>query len=229
MKTSLEPVTIAGIAAFQNLDSIQRSILASQLTKKIYRKGEAITNYSADEMDVFFILSGKVRTCAVSAKGKEIQFEDLGPGQMFGELAALDGQGRTSDCISMTESSLAVMSKTDFLAALESYSEFNRYVMMRLTTMLRKHIGRVVEFSVLSAKDRIRIELYRLAMQQGNPSDSDIKIHSTPTHSDIAARISSHREAVTRELKRLESLGVITWRPGEYVIHDLHALTTSLG
>lgn len=227
MNSSLESVSVAGIAAFDLLDSSQRADLASSLTKRICAKGEAITRHAANEQDVYFILSGTIRVCAFSQKGKEIQFEDLESGQMFGELAAIDGNGRTSDCIALTESSLAVMSQSDFITALDTYTSFNKYVMDRLTIMLRRHIGRVFEFSAHDAKDRLRFEIYRLAIQEDQLTNNEIRLTEAPTHADIAARISSHREAVTRELKRLESEGVITWRPGEYVVHNLDALTRS--
>ena len=53
---------------------------------------------------------------------------------------------------------------------------------------------------------------------------SAVSFKDVPTHADIASRISTHREAVTRELKSLEKLGVIDWRPGNYVVHDVTAL-----
>ena len=64
-----------------------------------------------------------------------------------------------------------------------------------------------------------------MSKQAANEADiSAVKFEDVPTHADIASRISTHREAVTRELKNLEKLGVINWRPGNYVVHDITAL-----
>jgi len=162
----------------------------------------------------------------VSDNGKEIQFEDLSPGSMFGELAAIDGKGRSSDCISLNDSTLISMSQSDFLAALDTYNGFNRHVMKRLAGIARRHIGRVFEYGAHSVQERLHFELYRMAIAQDNRLESDVSISNAPTHADIAARISTHREAVTRELKRLENLGIITWNRQKHIIHDLLALTS---
>lgn len=218
--------TAEGIIAFQSLDAVQRGALSKQLKVVVYKAGEFVVHHTGNERDVFFIVSGSIRVCMMSVCGKEVQFEDLESGEMFGEIAALDGKERTSNCVALTETKLAIMSQTDFLAALDTYNGFNRYIVKRLTYMLRTHMGRVFEFSTRNVKDRVRFEVFRIGMRaEGDPSQ-DIVIKDVPTHADIASRISSHREAVTRELKQLEKDGVITWKPGNYVIHKLNELTT---
>jgi len=214
-----------GIAAFQSLDSVQRGALSKQLTVAKFRAGDFVVRHSAAERDVYFIVSGTIRVCMLSSCGKEVQFEDLESGEMFGEIAALDGKERTSNCIALTETTLAVLSQTDFLAALDTYNGFNRYIVKRLTSMLRSHMGRVFEFSTRSVKDRVRFEVFRMGVRADGDPMQDIVISDVPTHADIASRISSHREAVTRELKQLEKDGVITWKPGNYIIHKLDQLT----
>jgi CRP-like cAMP-binding protein len=79
---------------------------------------------------------------------------------------------------------------------------------------------RVVEFSTLGVKDRIHAELLRLA-QAGRIVEGSGRISPPPTHAEIAARISTHREAVTRELKKLEREGIIEKTKGSIVIIDI--------
>ena len=67
-------------------------------------------------------------------------------------------------------------------------------------------------------------EVFRIAARQAKSRSGDVIITDAPTHADIAARISSHREAVTRELKMLEKAGTITWKPGSHIVHDIGAL-----
>ena len=55
----------------------------------------------------------------------------------------------------------------------------------------------------------------------GCKQGTSVLFEKVPTHADIASRISTHREAVTRELKRLERIGLIDWKPGHYAVHDV--------
>ena len=83
---------------------------------------------------------------------------------------------------------------------------------------------RVYEFSALAVGNRIQAELLRLANlapQEGNSA----RIASAPTHSEIASRISTHREAVTRELNRLARLGLIERKGSALVVKDVRRLT----
>ena len=221
----VEAATVEGIAAFQSLTNQHRVEVAERMQMQTFDSGDVVINQLNNENNVYFIITGRIRVCMFSNNGKEIQLDDLQPGDMFGELSAIDGCGRTSDCISLVNSKLVTLSQADFLTSLELYSGFNRYVMKRLASMTRKHIGRVFEYSAHSVRERLHFELYRLALTQSMGLQTDIVIQCPPTHADLAARISTHREAVTRELKQLESMGIITWNRRKHVIHDLIALT----
>ena len=64
----------------------------------------------------------------------------------------------------------------------------------------------------------------RLA-SEAKSNSSEIEISNVPTHLEIAARISTHREAVTREVNALELSGLITWKKNKHIIHDVAGLS----
>jgi hypothetical protein len=72
---------------------------------------------------------------------------------------------------------------------------------------VRNLTARVFEFSTLAVRNRVRTELLRLA--DGAPGSNEAVLSPAPTHAEIANRISTHREAVTRELGWLEDKGFI--------------------
>lgn len=216
------------IKAFQSMDLTEKRSIAARLSVVHYAQQKSIICRTDSNKDVYFLLSGQVRVCTFSPSGKEIQFEDLQPGEMFGELAAIDGGGRTGDCVARTECVIAVMSATDFQHAMSIHNGLNQYVIQRLARMLRNQMTRVVEFSAHSVKDRLRNELIRLAVSEGFASDGVIAISDPPTHADFASRIGTHREAVTRELNRLDKIGVITWNRIQHQINDLASLKLSI-
>jgi CRP-like cAMP-binding protein len=94
-------------------------------------------------------------------------------------------------------------------------------ILRHLTTQVRALTERVFEFSTLAVRNRVHAELVRLARDHGG---NDAVIRPAPTHTEIASRISTHREAVTRELNRLEDLGLIVREGRSLRVHDLERL-----
>lgn len=224
MNNPEEPTGLEGVPAFQALDDTERRELAAKASLITLKSGELVVHETESKKSVYFIVRGRIRICKFTKEGKEIQYEDLMDGEMFGELAALEDKERTTNCIAISDVTLAVLKQQEFLAAMDSYRDFNRYVVRRLSSMLRKHIDRVYEYGAFTVKNRLRLELFRIAAANAT-GDSDIFIESPPTHADIAARIGTHREAITRELKSLEAIGVITWKPGKHIVHDIGYLS----
>ena len=94
----------------------------------------------------------------------------------------------------------------------------------QFVTKIRTLTTRVYEFSALAVSNRIQAELLRLA-NLASQEENSARIASAPTHSEIASRISTHREAVTRELNRLARIGIIERKGGALVVRDVRRLT----
>ena len=225
---------VSGIALgtfeiFSKLDMDARNEIARNTHQRTVEKGQYIISAENNDSDVYFLISGSVRVCSFSHNGKPIHFDELSSGMMFGELSAIDNRERSSDCISVTKCTLAVMKAGQFRQIITDHQTVRDAVLFRLASMVRDNMQRVYEFSALSVPQRIRCELLRLSSvaesSQASEPNSDIHLVAVPTHAEIAARISTHREAVTRELKSLETLGIITWKPKKYVIHDIAFLS----
>ncbi len=142
---------------------------------------------------------------------------------MFGELAAIDGKARSTHVVTLSDALIASMSKDAFWSALLSYQQVAGVTLKRLSYMVRMLCERIFEYSTLGVKNRIHAELLRCAHEVSNDSGK-VVITNPPTHAEIANRLATHREAVTRECKHLESIGLIEWRPGRHVINDVETL-----
>lgn len=218
---------------FQNLDAASRDEIAGYFKTKQLVKTQYVISEAQTNSEVYFLVSGTVHACSFTQNGKQLQFEELTPGMMFGELAAIDKKERSSDCIAVSPVTLAIISSNDFHKLIDDYKSVRTAVIQRLAYMVRLHMRKVYELTTFPVNQRVRFELLRIASrceanevrEAGNTS---IRVSDVPTHAEIAARIGTHREAVTRELKSLESAGAITWRPGEYMIHDVTQLTAGV-
>lgn len=212
-------VTLGFFDIFQTLTLDERAQIATSMSAKRYKAGSFVIPSSEDAGQVYFIVSGQVRACANNHSGRQVHFEDLGSGKMFGELAAIDNGERTSDCVCIEQSVIASLSRYAFLDMLETYPTVKTRVMNRLVDMVRFQLQRVYEYTTYTVNQRIRLELLRLISDQGG-GNPPITLNVVPTQAELANRISTHREAVSRELKQLESEGLITWKRASHIIHD---------
>ncbi|MEE9266069.1 MAG: helix-turn-helix domain-containing protein, partial [Gammaproteobacteria bacterium] len=110
-----------------------------------------------------------------------------------------------------------------FQEVLGDHSQVAFAVLCRLTELVRHLSDRVVEFSTLGVNNRIHAELLRLAKKvPGN--GGLVEITHPPTHADIASRVSTRREAVTKEFSRLSDMGLIERRGKSLVVRDMERL-----
>ena len=215
---SLEGVLIFGGLSARALERIQECC-----KWQVYKAGASIIDNLDSSSDVFFIGSGEVRVTIHSASGKAISFLDLGPGGVFGEYPAIAGGVRSASVEARTKCRLASISGSAFKELLQSEPEVAQALLPQLVERIRALTLRVYEFSTLAANNRVQAELLRLARlapREGNVAS----IRPAPTHAEIASRISTYREAVTRELSRLARIGVVTRRPGVLVVTDVDRL-----
>ncbi len=215
--------TLASVEIFQDLDDDGLSEVAASCRRANYRKGQEIVCYQDATTDVYFIKSGRVGISILSHGGKEIGFRHLAEGQMFGDLAAIDGSTRSASALSLSEVELVRISERDFHRLLIRFPEVNLRLLQRLTTLIRALSERVYEFTTLGVHNRIHAELLRLA-KANMTSRLVANIYPAPTHADIANQVSTHREAVSREFSRLASEGLIERRGRNLIVHDVSKL-----
>lgn len=217
--------TLSAFDAFSSLSHQERSSIAGLMILKDFRSGQSLTSVMEDNTDVFFIISGRACAHNLSPSGKQVQYFEYTAGMMCGHLTAIDGKPRQTETIARTPVVAATVTAEVFLQILARYPSVAAVVMRHLTERLRVHMQRIYEFSTETVGARVRLELLRMARDAStNDFANTVRFDRVPTHADIASRISTHREAVTRELKNLERKEVITWRPGNYIVHDVAML-----
>jgi len=206
------------IKEFQNLPSKELGTVADVCHWHRYESGEDIVRYHDSSNSVFFIIQGEIRVTYHSLSGHEVILCDLPAGELFGELTAIDGRDRSATVVARTNTLLASMPAPDFLSLIYSNQNIAAAILKRLTGQVRRLTERIYDFSTLAVRSRIHAELLRLAKKQTATPNIAI-ITSAPTHTDLANLVSTHREAVTRELNSLVKKNLIE-RKG----HDLHIL-----
>jgi CRP-like cAMP-binding protein len=215
--------TLAKISLFRSLDSAGIRRLDTQCIWRRASRNEWIIDYEDPSTDVYFVLSGTVQVKLRSVSGREALLREINAGEFFGELAAIDGRPRSSGIVATTEVTVARMPASVFRNALHSYSDVGDQVLQLLAGQVRALANRVNEFTTLDVRYRIYAELLRLSRPEAGKADSAV-VSPPPVHAEIAARVSTRRESVARELKALERAGLIERRRGALVLTDTLAL-----
>ena len=222
-----ELYTLARVAIFSRLPTHSLKTVRETCSWEHYRPGDPIVDYLDASDDVFFITSGEVCVTIYSASGKAVSFRNLGPGNVFGEYAAIDGEPRSASVVAKTDCLIASMPATKFRKLLLTEPMVCQALIGELVRNVRTLTKRVYEFSTLAVNNRIQAELLRLASLAPREGKS-ARMIPPPTHADIASRVSTHREAVTRELNRLSRIGMIERQPGILIVRDVERLAEML-
>ena len=185
--------------------------------------GQRVISRDAQDHDVYLIVGGKVRITAFSGAGRQVTYRDIATGDWFGDLAAIDGGSRSADVDALEDTLLAAMTPSVFRRLLHEHPVVCDRVLDRLAALVRDLTERVFDFSTLGVQNRVHAELLRLAKEAGVQGNS-ARIHPAPKHSDIAGKVSSYREQVTRELSAMAKQGLIARSNGALVIPDVARL-----
>lgn len=216
------------ISLFEDLSAADLAKIASLCTVRAYEKQAHIMGEQDQTTDVFFILSGSVRISSFTEAGREVIFTEMSAGDIFGEFSAVDQLPRSATVLALTDCVLARMPAAKFFETLKQNAEISTRLVELLVAKMRKMSERVFEVSALAVRERVRRELLRLA-EDGTAFRNGVVIRPAPTHYEIAARIGSHREAVTREFNRLEAENIVEVRRRQIRIIDIERLKQAEG
>lgn len=215
--------TLGRVKFFEKLPDKVYGQVKDMFRWKSYQRGAVIVSYRDKSTDVYLVGKGQVRSTMFSVLGREVIYQDLFEGEIFGELSALDGLPRSTSVVAVEPSEIGVMSSKDFVATIHRYPEVVDAVMLRLVSVIRMLTDRVYMYDALDVKDRIRREILHLARQHMTGSNTAVIPHM-PKHAEIANRIDTHREAVTRELNVLSRKGLIRRKKRELTVTDVAGL-----
>ncbi|MEM7404470.1 MAG: Crp/Fnr family transcriptional regulator [Pseudomonadota bacterium] len=201
-------LSLSGIKIFADLSLEERESIASRCQSRRYRAGELVLAQEDPSRDVFFIISGTVRVQFLDKTGKDTLFRAQTAGEMFGELSAIDGARRSATIQAEEDCWLAFISPEDFRDTLTRHPKIALDTLEWVIGLVRELSERLHSFNVLPVKQRVRVDLLRLARLSGVANNQAMLI-PPPKHADIAARVGTHREGVTRELTELQKMGLV--------------------
>lgn len=191
------------------------------------RSGSVICERGRRGTRVYFVLTGQLAGYIASRRGREVITNVFGPGQLFGELAALDGGSRVRSVRALSTCELAALGAEEFDDWLQANPRAMRNLLSEFASNTRDLADRIYELSVHDVDTRVRLLLVRMLIEAGELHDGGV-LDPAPSHAVIAAQIGANREAVSRALARFKCRGFITPGRRRIEVHDARALEAGL-
>lgn len=206
----------------QGFDEALLGQIARMLHRQSYPPGANVFSQNDEQRDVHVVLSGHLRLTTFSLSGREVVFLDLFAGDIVGEIAAIDGLPRAANLVTVSAVELATMDSAAFNRLSREHSTFALALIKHLTVLVRALTARIYQLTA-PVPTRICAELLRLA--EGRRLDANTaRITPAPKHADLANRVNTHREAVSRTMGTLQRQRILRRSQGEVVVLDLAAL-----
>ncbi len=180
----------------------------------IFREGDASTR-------VYVVVSGRVRMLVSAGGGREVVLDVKRSGEVFGELAAIDGGGRSATAIAAEASEVTEIAGDDYLAAVLVDPVLAREAMRSLARQVRRASARVAADATDLLVTRTARTLLDLA-EAG--SDRDRHWVVATTQADLAEWLGATREATSRALATMRHAGVIATGRSRVTVLDRRAL-----
>jgi CRP-like cAMP-binding protein len=203
---------------FRDLPSTVIEHLGSYMKTRKVARGATIFAKGDPGSGLMGVLSGMVKVSVASSEGKDIVLNIFHEGEIFGEIALLDGRPRTADATAMSDCELIVIERRDFIPFLSDHPDVTIKFIEILCARLRRTSEQVQDVTFLNLPTRLAKTLLQLT---DNPETSAPKRKVAITQREISQIIGRSRESTNKQLRvwakrgwiRLERGGVSVLAP----------------
>lgn len=192
---------------FADLSPEEMDLVNGVAVERRFRKNNLIIFEDDVGNNLFVIKKGRVKISHISDDGSEAILAILGPRDFFGELAVIDGLGRSASVTSIDEVELVMLRRNDFLEILEKVPKIAIALLKELAGRIRKSDSHIRSLSLLDAKGRVASTLIRLAEDIGILRNGQVIIEELPLQRDLASLAGTSRETISRVIKKFEEEG----------------------
>jgi CRP/FNR family cyclic AMP-dependent transcriptional regulator len=206
------------------LSHAEREDLAGRGRLRSFPAGAQLFRAGAGSDTVVVVLAGRVKVGSPAAPGREAVLAFRGPGDLLGELSALDGRPRSATVSALEPVEALVVEARAFRAFLQERPRLALLLLELLSRRLRDADRKRVEFAAHDAVGRVAARLVELARDHGQAGDGGVEITLPLSQDELAGWTGSSREAVAKALHTLRSLGWVRTGRRRITVLDLDAL-----
>src|SRR6201996_3205873 len=190
------------------------------------KRGATICSKGDPGNSLFAVISGTVKISISSADGRSAILNLIGPGELFGEIAVLDGQARTADAIANTNCEIFAIDRRDFLPFVASHPALAMKFIELLCTRLRWTSDQVEQVILQDLPGRLASALIRLT-ERHRPAQDNRTI--AVTQQEISEMVGMSRESINKQLRAWASRNWVRLEHGAIVVLDVDPLQDIAG
>lgn len=174
---------------------------------------------------LYVIADGQVGIKTISKHGKEIFLNIMEQGEVFGEIALLDGKERTAGAVAMESSELLFISRERFIPFVEQRPNLSTRLLEVLCERLR-WVSDIVEDTMFrDVRGRLARRLLRFSQVYGEATANGIRIRLRISQENLGLMLGASRESINKELGALQSDQILSYGRGYFTLHDMDRLT----
>ncbi len=224
MESSQTDSIVFALARADSLSELPQCVLrqiSRVVTTQRFERGDQVLSHQDASRDLYVILAGKLRVNMVGTSGRALTFQVLPQGEMFGEVAAVDGLPRSASVVAETDAVLAKVDEKAFAGLIADSPEFAQVILRRLARLSRRLTERLFEYHAYDVRGRVYAELLRATA-------AEPEAPVTMTDRDMASRVGTTRENVSRIVARLRKDGIVERHQSSVKVHERAQLRTLL-
>jgi len=212
------------IPLFADLSETELNFLLERAVALNYQPGQTIFVEGDPCEGLYVIQSGQVKIFKTSHNGREQILTIERAGASIAELPVFDGGDYPASAAALTKSTLLHVRKKDFQELCLAHPQVALKVVKVVGSRLRTMVDLIDELSFSSVRHRLAALLLRLAKTEGKKTEDGIRFHLPSTNQELAAQIGTVRELVSRNLGRLQTMGMIRVHGKTVIVRDLRRL-----
>jgi CRP/FNR family transcriptional regulator len=214
---------------FGGLDESEREMVARRARKKHFEAGELLFQEGDRCLGLHIVAAGRVRIFKSSPSGREQVLAIEGPGSTVAELPVFDGGNYPASAIAVDPTEIMFLPREEFRAFCLERPEVALKVLAAVGSRLRRLVDLIEELSFTTVRQRLAVQLVRLAKTSASKTDEGVAFDLPDSHQEMAHKMGTVRELVSRNLTRLAAEGMLKLDGRHILVRDLARLEEAAG
>jgi CRP/FNR family transcriptional regulator, cyclic AMP receptor protein len=214
---------LKSVPLFAGLSDQDLSTVSGSLGRRVLAKGVFVYHKGSPGDVLYIVESGRVRSFCISDMGQEISLELYGPGEVFGELSAVDGRPRYSGAVTLEPTVLLTLRRADLARYLESLPSLAHNLLQLVAARARAASQYAEDLAFLDVNGRLAARLLELADRCG-VRGIGAEVSLPFTQAELATWVAASRESVNKALGAFRARGLVQVEEGRITILDRRRL-----
>jgi CRP/FNR family cyclic AMP-dependent transcriptional regulator len=223
------PDLLARIPYFRVLPAPQRAALARRLRSVVFAPRQRVFEEGAPCAGLWIVVEGRIKVFRISPEGREQVLHVEGPGATLGEVPLFDRAGYVASATAQTAARLLWLPRREFDALCQRHPDVAVAIIATLAQRVRAFAGLAGDLTLRS----VRVRLGRLVLDEagrtGRLTRDGVEVTLPGTRDEIAARVGTVREPLSRALAALAREGLVTVRGRRLLVRDVKGLEDAAG